>query len=115
MHELELFIQDLKIENLSKDRLETLHTDITNFDALLRMELIPLEKEEALYFQQNKVSIKEQGVGYVVTENIKLSDVEIKRMWKATPQGQRQIELDQMLKITPKLLQSCKVMLYAVY
>jgi acetoin utilization deacetylase AcuC-like enzyme len=109
MHELELFIQDLKIENLSKDRLETLHTDITNFDAQLRMELIPLEKEEAIFMNEQKA----EKVNDDVTRHH--TDVYVKRIWKATPQGQRQIELDQMLKITPKLLQSCKVKLYQIY
>lgn len=118
MEELLKFMEELKIEGLGKDRLEELHSAITNLDAVLRVELIPIEKEEALFFTDKKYS-KEWFVtgegNKTEPKRLEISDIEIKRMWRASKSGQREIELNQMLKITPKLLQSCKVKLYNHY
>lgn len=110
MENLRELVEKVREEGLSKDRLEAYHTDITYLDNLYRMEIAPIEKEEALFFQGNK-SWKDLATG----ENVERADVTIKRLWKATPQGQRQIELSHMLKITPKLLQSIKTRLYSIY
>lgn len=106
--ELEKLIVAVKEEGLTKDQLEKYHTEITYLDNLMRMEIAPLEKEEALWFgnvrsMSNKINDKP------------LSDIEIKRGWRITPQGQRQIELSHYLKVTPKLLQSIRTRLYAIY
>lgn len=118
MENLLEMIEKVKEEKLSKDLLESYHTSITYLDNLYRMELAPLEKEEALYFQDNKKSlakgVDEEGIQWEKTLRVR-TDIEIKRMWKATPYGQRQIELSHMLKVTPKLLQSLKTRLYSSY
>lgn len=106
MTQLETLIEKVREENLSKDMLEQYHTEITYLDNLMRMELAPIEKEEALYFNSYSSPI---WVGE------KLTDIGIKRKWRATEKGQRQIELNHYLKVTPKLLQSIKTRLYNIY
>lgn len=106
-------IELVKEENLSKDMLESYHTEITYLDNILRLELAPIEKEEALYFEENKY--ENRLVSLNQYEQIVKSDIQIKRKWRATEKGQRQIELSHYLKITPKLLQSIKTRLYNIY
>ena len=110
-------LQDLilavKEEGLTKDMLEQYHTEITYLDNLMRLEIAPIEKEEALYFQDNRY--ENNKISLTQYQKIKRPDVEIKRMWRATEKGQRQIELNHYLKITPKLLQSIKTRLYSIY
>lgn len=100
MTKLSLLIEAVKEEGLSKDQLEQYHTEITYLDNLMRMEIAPLEKEEALFLNDNFD---------------KVSMVQRKTEWKATEKGQRQIELSHYLKVTPKLLQSIKTRLYNIY
>lgn len=104
---LEKLIKEVREEGLTKTQLEQYHTEITYLDNQMRMEIAPLEKEEALYF----VSVKKE------TENtgVQTSDIVIKRTWRAMEPGQRQIELSHYLKVTPKLLQSIKTRLYTIY
>ncbi len=105
MDKLRELVEQVKEEGLSKDRLEQYHTEITYLDNVLRLELAPIEKSEALFFEQYRQAT---GINNV-------TDVSIKRAWRASIQGQRQIELSHMLKITPKLLQSCRTRLYSQY
>lgn len=104
----------VKEEGLTKSQLEQYHTEITYLDNIMRMEIAPLEKEEALYFQM--IRDNEDKLDDVLGATIpRQSDVEIKRQWRATEKGQRQIELSHYLKITPKLLQSIRTRLYSIY
>ncbi len=106
--ELKQLIEAVKEEGLTKTQLEQYHTEITYLDNVMRMEIAPIEKEEALYF----ISKKNEQVNLKFVER---PDIVVKRMWRATPQGQRQIELSHYLKVTPKLLQSIKTRLYSIY
>lgn len=103
MTKLQQLIEAVKEEGLTKDQLEQYHTEITYLDNLMRMEIAPIEKDEALYFAGRKNQFPEE------------SDVSIKRIWKASEKGQRQIELNHYLRVTPKLLQSLKTRLYSQY
>ncbi len=105
MSQLTQLIEKVKEEGLTKDILEQYHTEITYLDNLMRMELAPLEKLEALYFEAHRLDLMGE----------KQTDVAIKRQWRAKDEGQRQIELNHYLKITPKLLQSIRTRLYAIY
>lgn len=113
-------IKAVREDSLTKTQLEAYHTEITYLDNLMRMEIAPLEKEEALYFQENKykkhiVAEYPNGIVALKESDEARTDVEVKRMWRATEKGQRQIELSHYLKITPKLLQSIKTRLYSIY
>lgn len=110
MNNLKELIEKVKEENLGKQKLEEYHTAITYLDNQMRMEIAPLEKEEALYFQ--KVMAPYQS-GDDTSQ--RPPDIKIKRWWRATEKGQRQIELSHYLKVTPKLLQSIKTRLYSIY
>ncbi len=96
-------MNEVKEEGLSKDKLEQLHTHITYLDSVMRMEIALIEKEEAIFFQLEK------------TKNSATPDIVIKRLWRSGETGLRQIELSHYLKVTPKLLQSCRTRLYAIY
>lgn len=111
MSQLSQLIEKVKEEGLDKQTLEQYHTEITYLDNLMRMELAPIEKAEALYFGECKKHPLYTDTKRVVEE----SDVSIKRKWRATEKGQRQIELNHYLKITPKLLQSIRTRLYSIY
>lgn len=108
MSQLTQLIEKVKEENLTKDMLEKYHTEITYLDNLMRMELAPIEKHEALFFEKCREE-------YPKLFGKEISDVGLKRRWRATEKGQRQIELNHYLKITPKLLQSIKTRLYSIY
>lgn len=114
MEQLREFMAELKLENLSKDRLENLHTSITNLNNEYELELSDIEKEEARYF--GDVRSIEGTVGELLGQtHEKKTDVAIKREWAVTEKGQREIELKHALKVTGKLLQSCKTRLFAIY
>lgn len=100
MTKLQQLIESVKEEGLTKDQLEQYHTEITYLDNLMRMELAPIEKLEAQYMG---IDVPEKSVAKSKTE------------WRATEKGQRQIELNHYLKVTPKLLQSIKTRLYNIY
>ena len=104
MSKLTELIEKVREENLTKQQLEDYHTEITYLDNLLRLEIAPLEKDEALFMN-----------GFGDNPPIDKSVAQRKVMWKATEKGQRQIELSHYLKITPKLLQSLKTRLYSIY
>jgi len=99
MSQLTQLIEKVKEENLDKNQLEELHTQIVYLDNLMRMEIAPIEKDEAKFMDGD----------------MDISVAQRKVTWKATTSGQRQIELNHYLKITPKLLQSIKTRLYSIY
>lgn len=97
---LELLIA-VKEKNLSKDQLENYRDDLANLFAMMSLEIAEIEKEEAMYF-------------YKLT-NPQTTDVSIKRTWRATEKGQRQILLSRYLKASEKILASLRSRLYNVY
>lgn len=109
MNQLTDLIEKVREEGLSKDQLEQYHTEITYLDNLMRMELAPLEKEEALFLEHYHTEYSPNGA------EKERSVAQRKIDWKATKSGQRQIELNHYLKVTPKLLQSIKTRLYNIY
>lgn len=100
MNRLQELIEAVREEKLSKDALEAYHTEISYLDNLMRMEIAPIEKDEAKF-----MGTMEAG------ETV----AKMKVLWKKSPAGQRQIELSHYLKVTPKLLQSIKTRLYSIY
>lgn len=105
-------LQDLfeavKEKNLSKQALEDYHTELTSLYAQMMFEMSELEKKEAMYFLEKKKYIIGQ-------EEKQRSDVEVKRMWRGTPDGQRLIELKNYDKATTKVLMSLRNRMYATY
>lgn len=97
---LELF-QAVKEANLTKSDLEKYRNALSNLYAEMQIEIANIEKAEALYFYNRT--------------NPETTDISIKRQWKATPDGQRQILLSRYLKASEKVLSSLKSRLYSLY
>lgn len=97
---LELF-QAVKEETLTKTDLEKYRDALSNLYAEMQIEMATIEKSEAMYFYNRT--------------NPETTDISIKRQWKATPDGQRQILLNRYLKATEKVLSSLKSRIYAQY
>lgn len=106
MSQLSELFEKVKEKNLTKTTLEEYRDDLTNLYAQMMFELAELEKTEALYFMALKnASPTDKDI----------SDVAIKRLWRATPQGQRLIELNRYHKATEKILSSLKSRIFAQY
>lgn len=100
MQLLELFNQ-IKEEKLSKDQLESYHSQLSHMFADMKIEYADLEKEEAMFFYER--TSKE------------VTDISIKRIWKASKSGQRMILLKAYIGATTTILQSLKSRLYTIY
>jgi hypothetical protein len=94
----ELF-EKIKEQNLSKDKLENYHTELTYLYTKLQFELADLEKKEAIFLDSS--------------EEKTLAGA--KRKWDSLTEGQREIELKRMIKSTEKMLSSLKNRLYTTY
>ena len=92
-------IEAVKDRQLSKSQLEEYRDDLAELFALMKLEMADIEKEEALYLN-------------AATEE---SHVARKRAWKATQKGLRQIELDNYIGATAKMIDSLKSRLYSIY
>ena len=97
---LELF-EAVKEKNLSKDQLEVYRDDLSSLYADMQIEMADLEKAEAVYFY-SKTSPE-------------VTDVSIKRTWRVTVSGQRQILLKRYLRGSEKILSSLKSRLYSIF
>ena len=93
----------VKEKNLTKDQLENYRDDMSNIFARMQFELADIEKEKALYFDEIK------------NQDNKASDIAIKRSWKATQKGLREIELKRYCLATKEMLNSLKSRLYSIY
>lgn len=85
---------EVKDAKLSLERIEDLRDQLVHLHTMMQLELADCEKAEAMYFAQRSEA--------------DVSDVSIKRAWKATEKGQRQIELNRYVKATAKEVDSLK-------
>lgn len=95
LKELILAVQE---KNLSKEQLEAFRDELVGLFALIQFEKADLEKAEAMYF----------------LEHPQKTDIATKRSWKATPEGQRLIELSHYTKATEKMISNLKSRLFQV-
>lgn len=95
---LQALIDAVKEEKLDKYQLEGYHAQMSQLFAQMQLEIAELEKMEARY----------------PMENFK-SAIERKNSWKATPAGQRLIELKRYCIATKEMLNSLKSRLYSLY
>ena len=95
---LQALIEAVKDEKLDKYQLEDYRNQMSELYAKMQLEIADLEKLEARY----------------PMENFK-SAVERKNNWKATPAGQRLIELKRYCLATKEMLNSLKSRLYSIY
>lgn len=99
MSQLFDLIKAVQEKNLTKTQLEEYRDDLSNLYALLMFEMAELEKKEALFFVESKLA----------------TDIAKKRVWRATTEGQRLIELSRYAKACEKMLSSLKSRIYATY
>lgn len=93
----ELF-KAVKERNLTKDQLEDYRDQLSGLFADMQLEMAELEKQEALYPQEDFDSA-----------------VARKNAWKATREGQRLIELKRYCIGIKEILNSLKSRLYSIY
>ena len=96
-------MEAVKEKNLDKTQLEEYRDDLSNLYASMHLELAGLEKEEAMFFL------------FAKQKEPTLTDVSVKRGWRAMPEGQRMIQLSHEVKACEKLLSSIKSRIYAQY
>jgi len=91
--------QAVKEQNLSKDKLEDYHTQLSSLSAEMELNLADIEKEEAMYLNDCE---EETRAG-------------ADRKWRATEKGQIEITLKRNIKALDKLRSSVKSRLYQSY
>lgn len=100
MISLKDLIVAVKEERLTKDQLESYHSQLSSLYAEMQLETAIVEKEKALFFERVKASYPDS------------SDISIKRQWLAGAKGQREIELKRYLLATKELISSLKSRIY---
>lgn len=91
-------LETVKDEKLPLVLIEKYRDEMVHLHSAMQLELADIEKAEAIYFDTESVP----GV----------SDVSIKRHWKATEKGQRQILLNRYIKVIVKEIDSLKSRVY---
>ena len=94
-------LREIKDENLTREALEKYEQMLAGLYAEYMMEIGSLKKERALYFLER--------------QKPDVSDVSIRRIWDAIPNGQRLIELEAHVKAVSKMLGSIKSRIYQTY
>lgn len=94
-------INAVEEKNLSKEQLERYYDELSILFARMQMESADIEKVEAVFFAQKH-------------QDLSLTDVAIKRQWKASELGQKGIELRAWSKGIEKLLRSVKNRIYSL-
>ncbi len=90
----------VKDEKLSKEQIEKYRDEMIHLFTAICLELAEKKKLEALYFVKHM--------------NPQVSDISIKRTWRASPEGQRLLELEAYKTALPKEIDSLKSRVYAL-
>jgi hypothetical protein len=92
-------LREVKDEHLTKSQLEDYHTKLSALFGDIQLEMADLKKKKAIF----EASDPNDSVA------------KMKVRWKATPEGQRLIELEGYGRATNTQLRSLKNRLYAMY
>ncbi len=90
----------VKDENLPLALVEKYRDEMVHLHSAMQVSLADLEKAEALFILDEKTKRPDE------------SDISIKRYWKASEKGQRQIEINRYLKALAKEIDSLKSRVY---
>lgn len=97
MNLLEL-LETVKEEKLSLEHIEKYRDELVHLHSAMQIELAGIEKEEAIFFNAESAP--------------DVTDISIKRRWRATDKGQRQILLNRYIKVVVKEVDSLKSRVY---
>jgi len=103
MSQLLQLLEAVKDQNLTKTQLEKYRDELVHLHSAMQLELAGHEKTGAVFIYQKKLAVPES------------SDIQIKREWKATTEGLREIELNRFIKAVAKEIDSLKSRLYSIY
>lgn len=95
---LKALLEAVKDESLTLEQIESYRDQLIHLHSMMQLELAETEKAEALYFESMSAP--------------EVSDISIKRKWKATEKGLRQIELNRFVKVVVKEVDSLKSRVY---
>lgn len=93
--------REIKETNLSRAQLEKYEQQLASLYAEMMMEIGQLKKERALYFLER--------------QRPEITDISIRRLWDAIPDGQRLIELEANVKAVGRMSSSVKSRIYQNY
>ena len=100
MELLEIFAS-IKDEKLGRAQLEKYEQTLASLYAEMMIEIGSLKKERALYFLER--------------QRPEITDISIRRLWDAIPNGQRLIELEANVKAVARMSSSIKSRIYQSY
>ena len=103
MSQLLQLLDAVKDHSLTKTQLEQYRDSMVHLHSQMQLELAEKEKKCAAFFLERKVA------------DPTASDISIKRVWKATEDGLREIELNRFIKAVAKEIDSLKSRLYSIY
>lgn len=99
MGQLSTLLEIVKDEKLTLPDLEKYRDQLTHLYSAILIERSELRKREAFFFMDES--------------RRELSDVQKKREWRITPEGQRLLEIDAYRAAVPKELDSLKSRIYS--
>jgi hypothetical protein len=95
---LHALLEIVKDEQLPLAMIEKYRDELIHLHSAMQLELAYVEKAEALYFDSHSAP--------------DVSDISIKRKWRATEKGQRHIDLNRMIKVVVKEVDSLRSRVY---
>src|SRR3990167_1262354 len=98
MSKFKELLEAVKDEKLTLEQVEKYRDELVHLHSDMQIDLADIEKKEALYF-----------LTYATPD---VSDISVKRKWKATDEGQRQILLNRYIKVVVKEVDSLKSRVY---
>ena len=96
--DLKTLLEAVKDEKLSLVLIEKYRDELVHLHSDMQIELANIEKLEALYFDTHSAP--------------DVSDISVKRKWRVTENGQRQILLNRYIKVVVKEVDSLKSRVY---
>lgn len=97
---------ETKAEHLTWNVSSDTQTKLSGYAGMIEEEYARLEMKQPIFMTgvPNQVTVNETG-GF---KTIKISEAERERLWLASPEGQRQIELKYLLKTIDRVIAACK-------
>lgn len=109
MSQLTDLLLKVKDENLPLNMVEKYRDELVHLHSAMQLEMADLEKKEAQFFLTYREGV---DAGLWGPDKKQPSDIEVKRKWRGTSEGQRLIELNRYVKAVSKEVDSLKSRVY---